>query len=180
MLTILLGKTCSGKTTIRNELIKHGKKPIITYTTRPIRSGEVDGETYHYISEDEFMDKIDDGFFAEWKEYHTAEGVWYYGSSKCDFEDAADSVIILTPAGYDDFRAVCSDIEHKALYIYANNKTIKGRLVLRGDSKEEAQRRLEHDNADFKGLENKVDRIFYNNFNQDMNKLIEIILNFIQ
>ena len=53
---VLVGKTCSGKDTIKKELVKLGMTPIIAYTTRPMRNGEVDGETYYFISKDEFED----------------------------------------------------------------------------------------------------------------------------
>ena len=55
---LLCGKTCSGKTVIRKELVKMGLKSIVTYTTRPIRDGEIEDVTYHYISKEEFLKKI--------------------------------------------------------------------------------------------------------------------------
>ena len=36
---------------------KHGFRRVITYTTRPMRNGEVNGETYHFINTDDFMQK---------------------------------------------------------------------------------------------------------------------------
>ena len=48
----LTGKSCAGKDSIYNILIKDeelGLRPIIRYTTRPIRDGEVDGVTYHFV-----------------------------------------------------------------------------------------------------------------------------------
>ena len=41
---ILLGKSCSGKTTIQKELSKLGMSPIIQYTTRPKRENEIHGK----------------------------------------------------------------------------------------------------------------------------------------
>lgn len=180
MLTILLGKTCSGKTIIREKLVERGKKPIVTYTTRPIRDGEIDGVDYNFIDNADFTAKVMDGFFAEWKYYETVAGTWFYGSARKDYENADNSVIILTPAGYADFLKLCPDVEHKAIYIYANNKTIKDRLQLRGDSKDEAGRRIQADNLDFKNLENHVDKIFYNNFDQDLEELVDNIIKYIQ
>ena len=43
---ILIGKSGSGKTAVVNELVKRGSwKKAVTYTTRPIRPGEVNGVT---------------------------------------------------------------------------------------------------------------------------------------
>ena len=52
---LLVGKTCSGKDTIQNELIKRGMEPVVSYTTRPPRHGEVDDKTYHFISESWYL-----------------------------------------------------------------------------------------------------------------------------
>ena len=103
-LLVILGKTSSGKDRTVNELIsKYNYKKIITYTTRPMRKAEKQDITYHFINTDEFINKINTGFFAEWKSYVTVNGLWYYGTALEDLENADDnSVIILTPAGYRD------------------------------------------------------------------------------
>lgn len=177
MLIVLIGKTASGKTTIADFLSQnYGYKNIVTFTTRPIRKGEVDGYTYHFISEEEFDKKIDEGYFLEYKTYTVADGsIWYYGSLKQEFYNDEDSVIILTPDGYEDFLKF--NIPHKSIYIYANMSTIKERLIKRGDNKAEAQRRMEHDNEDFKNLHEKVDHIVYNNSGYDINSVVEDVLN---
>ena len=51
---VLVGKTCSGKDSIKKELINLGMKNIVTYTTRPLRNGEVNGVDYHFIDIDTF------------------------------------------------------------------------------------------------------------------------------
>ena len=175
---ILIGKTSSGKTLIKEKLIENGFTGITTYTSRPMRKGEKQDVTYHFISEEDFKQKINEGFFAEWKSYITVDGVWYYGTSLEDLENTDDkSVIILTPYGYRD---VANKLSKKpiSIYIYANNPTIKKRLLKRGDDNNEAQRRLEHDNEDFKGIENEVDRIVYNNDGTNINKVVQKILVF--
>ena len=88
-------------------------------------------------------------------------------------------MIILTPDGYRDVVKKLSN-RPTAIYIYANNATIKKRLLKRGDDKNEAQRRLEHDNEDFKGIENEVDRIVYNNDGTDINEVVDKILEFME
>ena len=180
MVTII-GKTASGKDKIVNELVsKHGFKKVITYTTRPMRKGEQQDITYHFISEEDFKQKINEGFFAEWKSYITADGVWYYGTALEDLKNGEyNSVIILTPDGYRD---VVNKLSKKpiAIYIYANNTTIKKRLLKRGDNPNEAQRRLDHDNEDFKGIENEVDRIIYNNDGTNINEVVQKILDFVE
>ena len=178
-MVIILGKTCSGKDTIVNNLIDlHGFKKIVTSTTRPMRKGEKQDVTYHFLSEEDFKQKIDEGYFVEYKTYDTEFGEWYYGTSLEDLENADDkSVIILTPDGYRDVVKKLSN-RPTAIYIYANNATIKKRLLKRGDNPNEAQRRLEHDNEDFKCIENEVDRIVYNNDGTNINEVVQKILDF--
>ena len=61
---ILIGKTASGKDKTVNELVsKHGFKKVITYTTRPMRKGEKQDITYHFIPEEEWIDT-----FCKWIE----------------------------------------------------------------------------------------------------------------
>lgn len=178
---IIIGKTASGKDTIVNKLISlYGLKKVITYTTRSQRKGEKQDVTYHFISDKDFKQKINEGFFAEWKSYITADGVWYYGTALEDLKNGEyNSVIILTPDGYRD---VVNKLSKKpiAIYIYANNTTIKKRLLKRGDNPNEAQRRLDHDNEDFKGIENEVDRIIYNNDGTNINEVVQKILDFVE
>ena len=177
---ILIGKTSSGKTLIKEKLIEKGFTGITTFTSRPKRKGEKQDITYHFISEEEFKRKIEEGFFAEHKTYNTEFGKWYYGTALEDLEKADDkSVIILTPDGYRDIVEKLSN-RPTAIYIYANNATIKKRLLKRGDDKNEAQRRLEHDNEDFKGIENEVDRIVYNNDDSDIDDVVNKILKFVE
>ena len=61
---VLAGKSASGKNFVARKLEEHGYKSITTYTTRPKRKGEKQDITYHFISDDEFNKKINEGFFA--------------------------------------------------------------------------------------------------------------------
>ena len=178
---VVAGKTCSGKSTIVNKLVSiYGFNRIITYTNRPKRKGEKDDIDYHFITTKDFEQKIEEGFFAEWKSYDTEFGTWYYGSALEDLENAEDNtLVILTPNGYRD---VCKKLEKKptCIYIYANNSTITKRLLARGDNEREAERRLKEDNKDFKDFEYEVDKIFYNNSDTAINAVVERILNFVR
>lgn len=172
MTIILLGKSCSGKDSICNELVKKGYEKLITYTSRPPRPDEVQDKTYHFISKEEFERLISLGFFAEWTTYNTIEGVWYYGTAIDDYESESDLIVILNPNGYEQILKNLNKEDITSFYIYSNIKTIKNRLKKRGDKKEEAARRIEADLADFKGLEDKVDHIVYNN---DRNTIPEVV-----
>lgn len=183
----VLGKTCAGKDTVVKKLIeKYGYKKLITYTTRPQRKGEVQDKTYHYISEEEFLEKINSGFFLEYKKYDTALGTWYYGSAKEDYLKADNkTVAIITPSGYEDvlaeFRKNSSCNErHISIYLYANNKTILRRLKKRGDDEKEAERRIKEDNKDFMYVVNVADKIIYNNTDGCIDEIVDMIHEYIE
>ena len=55
---------------------------------------------------------------------------------------------------------------------------IKKRLIKRGDDPKEAERRVSHDNDDFKGIENEVDKIVYNNENDTIDGAVQKILKY--
>lgn len=160
---VLIGKTCSGKDTIANELIRnYGYKKLVTYTTRPMRDGEIQDVTYHFISTDEFIEKIRAGFFAEWKDYVTNSGLWYYGTALKDCEAASDNnVSILTPSGVRDLRKY--NVKTSVFYIQSDLNTTRQRLYSRGDDTAEIERRIMADLEDFKDAEMLADKIIYNN-----------------
>lgn len=181
MLLILMGKTCSGKDTIAKELVKRKWDRIVTYTTRKKRRNEKDGKSYHFISEQEFIEKIETGFFAEYKSYKIADGsTVYYGSPLAEMQAAdINKFIILTPQGYRDFLdRVNSD--HISIYVYADDNTIRKRLKGRGDSKDEAQRRVQADREDFRGCELLANKIVYNNDGYDIKDVTNKICSFVE
>lgn len=180
---VLVGKTASGKDMICNQLLKHGYDKLITYTTRPIRSGEKQDETYHFISDDEFAEYRHSGFFAECRPYHTVDGIWWYGSALEDYKNNnKDTIVILNPSGLEQIAndKRLNNEEIVSFYVYSNLKTIRNRLKNRGDNREEAERRIESDIADFAGIESKVDKIIYNNEGTDVADVVRKILEYVK
>lgn len=175
---IIIGKTASGKDTVVKMLCEqHICKKIITYTTRPMRENEIDGITYHFISDEEFKQKINEGFFAEYKSYQSEFGEWFYGTSEESILNSDDnSIIILTPQGYKDILSKYPNLNYKSIYLYASNRTIRKRLIERGDNKDEAARRVRHDNNDFRGIYKIVDKVICNNYNKWLEKVIKKIM----
>lgn len=56
----------------------------ISCTTRSPREGEIDGREYYFISEEEFLNKIEEGDFLEYNKYGTGR---YYGTPKSKVEE---------------------------------------------------------------------------------------------
>ena len=158
---LLIGKTASGKDSILNEVVKLGYEKLVTYTTRPMRPGEIEGINYHYISNEEFLLKDKEGFFAETTSYNVATGeTWYYGSALEDFNK--DRVMIVNPDGVKQISKIKS-LNPVVFYIQADEEVIRKRLLKRGDNKDESERRIAADDRDFFGIEKYVDFFAWNN-----------------
>lgn len=77
----IMGKSSTGKDTIFKSLQKEKElnlKTIVLYTTRPIRAGEKEGETYHFINESQMKQIEEEGRVIEKRSYDTVHGTWYY------------------------------------------------------------------------------------------------------
>ena len=155
---VLCGKTASGKDTILHELCENNKfRPMISYTTRPPRSGEVNGEDYYFVSDEEFQSMADEGEFFETTAYTVASGDdWRYGSSKKDYEqDHSNRIAILNPEGVKKLRE-CG-IDAVVVLLLANENERWNRLRQRGDDSAEARRRMNADDEDFINIEEYID-----------------------
>ena len=85
-LIIISGTTCAGKGTVIKKLLERNKNIVLSlsYTSRPIRKGEVDGIDYKFISHEEFERKIENGDFLEYAKVRYGE---YFGTPKENIEN---------------------------------------------------------------------------------------------
>lgn len=80
----ICGKSASGKDTLANWMIgdfKYKNIPvnkIVSYTTRPPRMNEKNGEDYYFISAKEFLNEAEKGNFLEYSRFRG----WHYGTNK--------------------------------------------------------------------------------------------------
>ena len=86
----------AGKTTLCGELQR--RKPHIKFsvscTTRPKRENEVDGVNYHFLSDQEFTEKVQNNEFVEFENVHG----YYYGTLRKTLEDALERPVTLPEA----------------------------------------------------------------------------------
>lgn len=78
----LMGKSASGKDTLygmiralRPELLEY-----VMYATRPMRTGETDGVTYHFVTPEYLSEVEKKGLLIESRTYNTAHGPWTYAT----------------------------------------------------------------------------------------------------
>ena len=84
-LLIFSAPSGSGKSTIVQHLnkLKLGLAFSISATSRESRKGEVDGREYHFLSPDEFREKIRKKEFVEWEEVYPDQ---YYGTLRSEVD----------------------------------------------------------------------------------------------
>lgn len=72
LIIILSAPSGAGKTSLCRELFRifPDMRESISYTTRKPRPGEVEGEAYHFVSQDSFEQMVDEDAFAEWAMVH--------------------------------------------------------------------------------------------------------------
>lgn len=83
---ILSAPSGAGKSSFIERILKEFPqiKDTVTYTTRSMRSGESDGNPYHFVSRERFRELIDEGFFVEYAQVHEN----FYGTPLHQIEDA--------------------------------------------------------------------------------------------
>lgn len=75
-----------GKSTIIKQLLASGNLDLkfsVSATNRSPRPGEVNGESYHFLSDDEFRKHIENGDFVEWEEVYPGR---FYGTLKSEID----------------------------------------------------------------------------------------------
>lgn len=89
-LIIISGTTCAGKGTVIKKLLERNKNMVLSlsYTSRPIRKGEVDGIDYKFISHEEFERKIKNEDFLEYAKVRYGE---YFGTPKENIENLLEA-----------------------------------------------------------------------------------------
>lgn len=140
---IIVGKGGSGKDHLRKILQERGFRYCVSHTTRPPRTGEVNGKDYHFISSDvAHQEFIRSGNCYE----HVIFNGWIYLTSLDEFNSS--NLFIMTPSGLlsmkpDDRK------ESFVLYLDIDEQTRRLRLSKRNDA-DKLERRLEADCNDFK------------------------------
>lgn len=84
-LIIFSAPSGSGKSTIVQHLMqqKLGLAFSISATSRAPRKGEVDGREYHFISPEQFKQRIENAEFLEWEEVYPGQ---FYGTLRSEVE----------------------------------------------------------------------------------------------
>jgi guanylate kinase len=120
-----------------------GMKQVISYTTRPQRPTEVDGQDYHFITAEEFAQAEAQGEFLEVSTINE----YRYGIKSKDIErmfQASGSIyLILNRFGAETLKKLYGDHVIR-IFIYADKDTLENRLRESGDSEDIIANYLSH------------------------------------
>ena len=145
-LTVLAGPTAVGKGTVAADIRKNHPEVWISVsvTTRRPRPGEVHGQHYWFVTDEEFDSLVEDDQLLEWAVVHKAAR---YGTPRIPVEDALaqgrPALLEIDLQGARQVRKTMPD----ALFVFLKPPSwdeLVRRLVGRGtESEEERERRLE-------------------------------------
>lgn len=156
MIKIVIGKSASGKDTYFRKQLKGNVAltPVVSYTSRPMRDGEVNGREYFFVTKDTFDRMIADGKFVEYRSYNTLVNgqpdVWYYGSPFLSDIDTRNYIVVLDVKGATDWIKRYGSEFIEVVYMYVDDDIREQRAIGRGSfDKTEWERRKADDNVKF-------------------------------
>ena len=159
MLVILSGVSGAGKDTIKKELIKRMENVISlpSFTSRKPRNGEKEGVQYHFITKEQFKEKINNGEFYEY-DLHQVKDIEVNGTENL-------------------IKMLSNDTKIVTIFLKVNKEELKHRLINRGDNLSEKEIQLRLDRLEYE--ESKLGLYDYVLKNDDLEKTVQIIMTII-
>lgn len=181
MLVLLSGVSGAGKDTIKKEMIARFENvtSLPSFTDRPQREGDVPGQTYHFVSTEEFERMIEDKELYEYNVYSNH----YYGTSRKLMNEMINSgkIIIkdIDVNGTENLiELLKGEVKVITIFLKVPKEVLKNRLEERIDkaSQIEIQNRLNR----FDYEESKIGVYDYVIKNNNLEKTVEIISTIIE
>ncbi len=181
MLVILSGVSGAGKDTIKKELIKRMENVISlpSYTSRAAREGEEEGVQYHFITKEEFVEKIRNDEFYEYDIHHNN----YYGTSrKLMNEKIQSGKIIVKDIEVNGTENLIKILQNETklvtIFLKVEREELKKRLLNRGDNLSEEDMEIRLGRLDYE--ESKIGLYDYVIKNDELEKTVQIIMTIIE
>lgn len=135
---VIIGGSGTGKTTVAEGLQKRGYQRLVTTTTRSMRDGEVNHESYHFVTRDEFfqLDRLEENEYAG----------YMYGLTKNEINNKLDQydklIVVMDVNGAISMKKHYNDIV-RVVFLTIPPKVMQERLRNRGDSEKNVQSRMD-------------------------------------
>lgn len=181
MLVILSGVAGAGKDTIKKELVR--RMPVVetlpSFTDRPQRTGDIPGQTYNFVTTEEFETMINNGEFYEYDMHHNH----YYGTSKKLLNEKLNSgkVIVkdIEVNGTENLvKILKDDVKVVTIYLRVDKEELKRRLERRVDKPDDEEIQLRLNRFDYE--ESKIGLYDYVIKNDDIEKTYQIVRTIIE
>lgn len=150
----LVGKSGSGKDTLCARILERcpGLVPVIPHTTRPRRTGEVEGQSYWFATEEQLRQYEARGQVIEKREYHTVQGLWTYFTLRFPLD--RDRILITTLEGAGALMDAYGPQAVRIVYLHVDDRARLLRCINREEGQErpdyaEVCRRFLADQSDF-------------------------------
>lgn len=135
---LIIGSSASGKTTLGKFIQTLGVNELISHTTRDKRQGEQEGETYYYITKEEFdkLDKLEQTYYAG----------NYYCLSRQEVERHKEELVycIVDSEGVRQIKENYGKDNVVVIYIDVSYPQMVERMRKRGDSEEKIEERIDY------------------------------------
>jgi len=181
MLVILSGVAGSGKDTIKRELMKRSDNidTLPSYTDRHQREGDAAGQTYNFVSKDEFEAMISNDELYEYSVHHDH----YYGTSKKLLDEKLKSGKIIVKDidvnGTEDLISLLKDeVKVITIFLRVPEEELRQRLMNRVDKPDLKEIELRLNRLNYE--ESKMSMYDYILKNDDLEKTVQIIMTIIQ
>ena len=181
MLVILSGVAGAGKDTIKKELIKRMEnvESLPSYTSRPMRPGDVEGGTYCFVSKEKFEEMIKNNELYEYDVHHNH----YYGTSRklLNAKLASGKVIVkdIEVNGTESLKELLKDdTKVVTIFLRVPKDELQRRLEERIDKPSPAEIKLRLNRFDYE--ESRINIYDYVLRNNDLEKTVQIIMTIIE
>lgn len=181
MLVILSGVSGAGKDTIKKELIKRMEEveSLPSFTSRNPRVGEEEGIQYHFITKEQFEEKIKNNEFYEYDLHHEN----YYGTSRKLMNDKIQSGKIIVKDievnGTENLvKLLKEDTKIVTIFLKVDKDELRRRLENRGDNLTEEEMQIRLGRLEYE--ESKIKLYDYVIKNDDFEKTVQVIMTIIE
>ena len=181
MLVILSGVAGAGKDTIKKELLKRmsNVETLPSYTDRPKREGDIPGQTYNFVTAEEFERMIKDNELYEYSVHHNH----YYGTSKKLLNEKINSAkIIVKDIEVNGTQALIDllkdDVKIVTIFLRVPKEELRHRLENRIDKPSIKEIELRLNRFDYE--ESKISMYDYVLKNNNLEKTVQIIMSIIE
>lgn len=160
----IVGRTASGKDTFANMLKEYGLKPVVSHTTRPIRTSETNGIQHYFISEEEANEilKNKNNIAA----YTEINGYKYFTTVDSLMKA---NIYVIDPKGIEYLRSQHPEINLRVINIRCDKGVNQSHTNIRKDNEETFKKRFEAESERFDRFEKEgqYDLLIWNNGSLD-------------